>query len=87
MAADDLMQADQAGLEKQIDAASKRDLISTACREGNLDALVGLANSNGGLLDDAFRATACKCSCSAIGSHSRLNYLRRASIVRLYQKG
>ncbi|KAK5073131.1 GTPase-activating protein gyp8 [Lithohypha guttulata] len=43
---------------RQFDSASKHDKISSACREGNVDALVSFAGSEGGLLDDHLRATA-----------------------------
>jgi len=52
--------ADGAMQEKQHDLSEKRAAITTACREGDVEALVKLADSAGGLLDDDFRATACK---------------------------
>lgn len=52
--------ADGALQEKQDDLSDKRVAISTACREGDIEALIKLADSTGGLLDDEFRATACK---------------------------
>jgi hypothetical protein len=39
---------------------SKRRLIAEACEKEDLDSLVCLADSEGGLLDDALRRTACK---------------------------
>lgn len=46
--------------EKHCDPSDKREAISTACRDGDVESLVNLADSAGGLLDDEFRATACK---------------------------
>ncbi|KAK5943980.1 GTPase-activating protein gyp8 [Knufia obscura] len=44
--------------EKQFDLSDKRGAIGTACQAGDIEALVNLASSAGGLLDDDFRATA-----------------------------
>lgn len=52
--------ADGAIREKQDDQSDKREAIRAACQEGAIGALIGLADSAGGLLDDEFRATACK---------------------------
>lgn len=52
--------ADGAMEEKQFDLSDKRGAIGTACQAGDIEALVNLASSAGGLLDDDFRATACE---------------------------
>lgn len=46
--------------EKVDDLANKREEVARACREGDLGALVGCADTEGGLVDDELRATACK---------------------------
>jgi len=55
--------ANRAMQEKQhrLSDNDKREAISAACRDGDIEALVELSESAGGLLDDEFRATACKC--------------------------
>lgn len=53
------MEKDNALHEEESDLSSKHELIANACRAGDIDELVSLANSTGGLLDDRLRATAC----------------------------
>lgn len=51
--------------KKQVELSSKRQEIAAACRDSNTTKLVDLADAEGGLLDDALRATACKYSIPA----------------------
>ena len=55
-------QTDGTMQEKLPDQDDKREVIRAACRDGDIEALVRLADSAGGLLDDEFRATACEYS-------------------------
>lgn len=68
--------------EKRAIPAHKRDSISAACREHSIESLIRLANSEGGLLDDAFRTTACE-SFVWLRTFKDLNRFSRASSTGL----
>lgn len=60
---------------KHTELSSKHDLIANACLVGNVDELVKLANSEGGLLNDQLRVTACKCSFPAAKCSCLTNFI------------
>lgn len=58
---DETIKPDVGRSQAKLGASSgKYDLVAIACQEKNLESLIRLANSEGGLLDDTFRATACE---------------------------
>lgn len=54
------VEKDGAMQEENLDLNTKRDAIATACQHADLGKLIALANSEGGLLHDDLRATACE---------------------------
>lgn len=50
--------------EKASYSINKEEALKEACRECDIKSLINLANSDGGLLSDDIRATACWCSFS-----------------------
>ena len=58
--------------EKSTTTASKVTQIVQACRNDDLDALIALATSSNGLVEDELRRTACMASVARNLNHSML---------------
>ena len=63
----------------------KKNDILEACKAHDIDALVRLATSSGGLLQDDVRQVACKISIDLHGSSILTNTRNRAHLTRLQE--
>ena len=72
---------DQALSANSSGRGSKADKIEQACREKDLDCLIRLADTSGGLLEDRLRQLACMTTCHAYHSLATLLTLRLGPIL------